>query len=110
MVYEQYLNANSVEEIKQIFIDNIDLSTPELYLREVDQYMPELRYLISILIDISKGFDEFEDKYSEYEEKFRVINSVEEVFEACEFIANVIIENKKKQVGIGIRQTKTKKS
>ncbi len=109
MVYEQYLNANSVEEIKQIFRDSIDLTTTELYWREIDQYMSELRYLISILIDISQGTEEFENKYSEYAEKFSTINSVEEAFEACEFIANVIIENKTKQVGIGISWTKRRK-
>ena len=90
---EKYLSANSVEEIKEIFIDSIDLSD-NLYIDVKERYIDELNYLINVLMDLS------EDDYLEYKNSTYSFNSVTDVINACEKIAGLILENKKKQIGI----------
>ena len=91
--FEKYLRANSVEEIKEVFLDSIDLSD-NLYVDVKERYIDELNYLVNILMDLS------EDDYLEYKESTYSFNSITDVINACEKIAGLILENKKKQIGI----------
>ena len=101
---EKYLNVNSVEEIKEIFLDSIDLSD-NLYIDVKERYIDELNYLVNILMDLS------EDDYLEYKESTYSFNSVTDVISACEKVAGLILENKKKQIGIIMtKREKTKVS
>ena len=97
--FEKYLNANSVEEIKEIFIDSVDLSD-NLYLNVKDRYVDELNYLINILMDLS------EDDYLEFRESTYSFNSVTDVISVCEKVAGMILDNKKKQIGIVMTKVK----
>ena len=95
--FEKYLSANSVEEIKEIFLDSINLSD-NLYIDVKERYIDELNYLVNILMDLS------EDDYLEYKESTYSFNSVTDVISACEKVAGLILENKKKQIGIVMTQ------
>jgi len=93
-VYNDYLNAESIDEIKMLFLNRIDLNNPELNYREAKPYLEELKYLISILMDIS------EDDYLEFRNYYSNITTYSEVLDAIEYIGNIIITNKRKQIGI----------
>ena len=90
-IYEKYLNANSIEEFKEIFIDSIDLSDG-LYLSVKDRYVDKLNHLINILMDLS------EEDYFEFKKRFYSYDSICEVISACEVLAEMILKNKRKQI------------
>ena len=99
-VYEKYINANSIDEVKNLFIDSVNTNYSEAYISELDQYKNELGYLKSILMDIS------EDDYLDFRDIFYEITSVEQIMEAVEFIGRKLMEFKKSQIGIVLTQFK----
>ena len=101
-MYEKYLNEESVEKIKQVFIESLNVTIPKDCYYNVDFCLIRLKLLISILMDIS------EDKYLEFKGNYASIVTYEDAMNACEFIANEIINFKRQQIGIVITQ-KTKR-
>ena len=100
VTYEEYLNADSIGDIVQIFLSRIDRTNNELNFYESDPYMDELKYLVSILMDIS------EDEYLAFKNNYSNITTYKEVISAIEYIGYEIIKNKKQQIGITMTYNK----
>lgn len=91
--YKKYLVCNSVDEIIDVYKKSLD-NSDNLYFRDIDKYEEELSYIINILMDLS------EEDYIDYMKNHSNNKTIEDVLNDVSLVAQQVIKNKNKQIGI----------
>ena len=91
--YKKYLVCDSVDEIIDVYKNSIN-NSDNLYFRDIDKYEDELGYITSILMDLS------EEDYIEFINNHSSNKTIDDVLNDVSIVANQVIKNKNKQIGI----------